>query len=149
MQPTEIVEAADRMSRKRAIVVAVAAAAFLAIQVVLRPFFAGGADPANHTQINLWAINAIVLLLGLATGGGLLNRRALRTLVNDEVARANRQTAVAAGYWVAMAMAMGLYLLHLARDLTGREAVYIIVTSSLVVALFAFAWLEYRAHRDA
>jgi hypothetical protein len=33
--------------------------------------------------------------------------------------------------------------------LTARTAVYVIVSSGIVVALLAFSGLEYRAHRDA
>jgi hypothetical protein len=149
MEPRQAVEIADRMSRKRAVVVAAAAAAFLAVQVVARPFFVAAPDAASPTQVNFWALNALVLLLALATGGGLLNRRQLRVLVNDEISRAHRRSAIIAGYWVAMAAAMGLYVLQGYHAFTGREVVYIIVSSSLLVALFAFSYLEYRAHGDA
>lgn len=149
MQSRTPVEIADRVSRKRAVGVAAAAIAFLIIQLIARPFFIGGPDAPNHLQKNLWAVNAVVLLLLLATGGGLLNRRQIRALVNDEVSRINYKKAVVAGFWVAMTTAMGLYLFPSFASLTVREAVYVIVTSSVVVALLAFSWLEYRALRDA
>ncbi|GJM44812.1 MAG: hypothetical protein DHS20C21_16540 [Gemmatimonadota bacterium] len=149
MEPRLAVDVADRMSRKRAAVLALAAAAFLAVQVVARPFFVGGPESDHHVQINFWALNALALLLVLATGGGLLNRRQLRALVNDEISRANRQTAIAAGYWVAMGAAMILYVLQGSYPLTGREAAYLIVSASVLVALFLFSYLEFRAHRDA
>jgi hypothetical protein len=44
---------------------------------------------------------------------------------------------------------MGLYILPSAGRFTVREAIYLIVTSSIVVALFTFSYLEYRAHRNA
>jgi hypothetical protein len=109
----------------------------------------GGLDRAPGARTDLWAVNAVLLLAVLATGGFLLNRRSVRELVNDEVARANYRTAVAAGYWVAMVTAMGLFLLPSSRGLAAREAVYVIVSSSVVVALLAFSYLEHRAHRDA
>jgi membrane protease YdiL (CAAX protease family) len=137
------------MSRKRAIVVALAAAAFLAIQLVARPFFVDGAEASRQARINLWALNAVVLLLALATGGGLFNRRQLRALVNDDISRIHRQTATVVGYWVAMAAAMGLYALQSHLQLSACEALYLVVSSSLVAALFVFSSLEYRAHRDA
>jgi membrane protease YdiL (CAAX protease family) len=149
MEPSLAVEIADRMSRKRAVLAAVAAAAFLAVQVIARPFFVAGLDAARHTRIDFWALNALALLLVLATGGGLLNRRQLRALVNDEISRAHRHTAIVMGYWVAMAAAMTLFMFQSHFPFTGGEVVYIIVSSSLVVALLAFSYLEYRAHRDA
>jgi hypothetical protein len=150
MQAKTPVEIADQYSRKRAVGVAVATAVFVAVQMGARPFFASGPDTATlATPHVMWAINAVALLLLLATGGGLLNSRRIRSLVNDEVARGNYRTAVVAGYWVAMATAMGLYVLPIFDSFGNREAVFVIVTPSIAVALLSFAWLEYRAHRDA
>jgi len=142
------VELADHVSRKRAVLVAVAAIVFLA-HAVLRPLLGGGLDAAQGARTDLWAINALLLLAVLATGGFLFNRRRVRALVNDEVSRAHYRTAVAAGYWVAMATAMAVFLLPPSRGLAARAAVYVIVSASLVVALLVFSWLEHRAHRDA
>lgn len=144
------VEIADRYSRKRAVIVAVGALAFLAIHVALGPFFADGLGTARHATVGtMWAVNAIVLLAVLATGGGLLNSAQIRSLVNDEVSQSNYKTSVVAAYWVAMTAAMGLYIVPRFQAITARDAVYVIVTSSLGVALLTFSYLEYRAHRDA
>ena len=149
MQSRTPVEIADRVSRRRARGVAAAAIVFLIVQVVARPFFVAEPVSAHRTKLDMWAINAAALLLLLATGGGLMYSRRIRSLVNDEVSRSNYRTAVAAGYWVAMVTAMGLYVLASFRSFTGREAVYVIVTASVAVPLLAFSYLEYRAHRDA
>jgi hypothetical protein len=149
MSSKSMVEIADRMSRRRAIVVAVAAVWFLGVQWISRPFFREAAGTADGARIDWWAVNAVVLLLGLATGGGLLNRRQLRALVNDEVSRSHYRTAVIVGYWIAMVVAMALYAVPGFRDLSGRETVYLIVTPSISLALLAFSFLEIRAHRDA
>ena len=149
MHPESAVEIADRYSRKRAVGVAAAAAIFLAIQAIARPVFVGGPDSARHVSAGMWALNAAVLLALLATGGGLANRSQIRVLVNDEVSRSHYTRSVVAGFWVAMTTAMGLYLLSSFQSVTGREAVYLIVTVSIVVALFVFSFLEHRAHRDA
>ena len=145
MEPRTSVDIADRVSRKRAVVVAVAALAFVAIHIGLRPFFYVG----GGGSIDWWAVNAILLLAGLATGGGLLNARSIRALVNDDVSRDHYKTAVIIGYWLAMVVAMGLYLWPGLRGATAREAVFIIVTPSVALALLAFSFLELRAHRDA
>jgi hypothetical protein len=148
MQSRTPVEIADRISRRRAFGVAAAAFVFLVVQIVVHPFFSG-AETGRRARTDVWAINAVVLLLLLATGGGLLNRREIRALVNDEVSRNHYKTAVVAGFWVAMTTAMGLYVLPPFRELTARGTVYVIVTASISVALLVFAYLEYRAHRDA
>jgi hypothetical protein len=141
------VEIADEVSRKRSIIFAVAAAAFLLIQVVARPYFLHAGAQVTGVQRTMWAVNAAVLLLCLGTGGGLLNNSQIRMLVNDEVSRGNYRQAVTAGFWVAMIAGLGLYVVD-AAGLGAREAVYVIVTAGVSVSCLAFAWLEHRAHRD-
>jgi hypothetical protein len=148
MQSSTPVDIADRMSRRRAVGVAIAAVIFLGIQFITRPFFVSGPNSPPTAKIDMWAINAIVLLLLLATGGGLLNSRKIQALINDEVSRANYRTSVIAGFWVAMTAAMSLYVVPMFAAFSGREAIYLIVTATLGVALLTFSWLEHRAHRD-
>ena len=143
------VEIADKVSRKRAFAVAIAAGVFLMIQIVTRPVFNSEPDTAHLSRLIMWALNAAALLLLLYTGGGLMQKREIRALVNDEITRANSRSAVSVGYWIAMSIAMGLYALAGYRNLTAREAIYLIVTPSVGIALLAFSWLELRAHRDA
>ena len=146
MQSESTIDIADRVSRRRALGVGVAALAFLLIQLVARPFFP--ASGPSTTRIDMWALNAVVLLLLLATGGGLFNRTQLRVLVNDEVSRLHYTSSVLGGFWTAMTLAMLLYLLPAFGGFSGREAIYLIVTASVIVSLVTFSWLELRAHRD-
>ena len=149
MRTTHDVEAADRMSRRRAIVVGVAAIAFIAFQFVDNPFFFVADLGTQQAVIRrvLWAAYTGTLLLGLATGGGLLNRR-VRALVDDEVSRGNYRTASTAGFWIAMAIGMAIYL-YAGYDLyTGQQAIYLIVTPAVAAALLVFAFLEMRALRS-
>jgi hypothetical protein len=139
------VEAADRLSRKRAWVVAVAALAFVVVQLIVRPF---PNAPQRSTEVWTWTANAAALLLMLAVGGGWLSRRAVRELANDEVYRSHNRRAVSVGYWVAMAVAMGVWLLAGDRSMSARQAIYLVVTPSVAVALLTLSYLEHRAHRD-
>jgi cation transport ATPase len=143
MQSKSPVELADQASRKRAIAVAIAAAVFLMIQFVTRPL------PGSNPRLIMWAVNAAALLPLLFTGGGLIQKREIRALMNDDVSRANYKSAVGIGYWTAMIVAMGLYAFVGDSGVTAREAIYFIVTPSVGFALLAFSWLELRAHRDA
>lgn len=145
MNQTPAVDTADTYSRKRAALLVVAVAAFVVIHGILRPFFYTG----SRDGIDWWAITVAVLLGVLATGGGLLNARQIRALVHDDVSRSHTRTASSIGYWVAMIAAMTVYLVPITRVQTGREAIYVVVTSSLVAALLAFSYLEFRAHADA
>jgi hypothetical protein len=149
MQSRTPVEIADIYSRKRAILVAVAAVVFFVAQVIVRPFADGWPGSPSHSARSLmWALNAILLLALLATGGGILNRREISVLVNDEVSRNNYRTSVVAGFWAAMVSAMGLYFLPSFEKFAAVGAIFVIVTASIVVALLAFSYLELRAHRD-
>jgi len=145
MHSKSSVEIADRMSRRRAVGVAIAAAVFVAVQIA-RPFFLRAGATDTHVQTWMWGVNSIALLLLLATGGGLVHNRHLTALVRDEVSRSHYRSAVAIGYWTAMATAMCLYVLASYRTVTGREAVYFVVSISVAAALFAFSFLELRAH---
>lgn len=147
MQSKSPVELADEVSRKRAIAIAIAAGVFLLIQLVARPVF-NGPDAASSPALVTWAVNAVALLLLLFTGGGLAQKREIRALVNDEVSRSNYKSAVNIGFWLAMTIAMAMYIFAGDPVRTAREAVYLIVTPSVGVALLAFSWLEIRAHRD-
>ena len=145
MSPENIVELADRMSRKRAVIFAVAGAYFVILYGVIRPLVF---SIAPGKLVYAWPINALVLLGALATGGGIANRRQLRILINDEVSRNNYRQAVVSAFWVAMGLSMALYLWPAAAVHSAREATYVVVTASLGVALLAFSYLEFRAHRD-
>jgi hypothetical protein len=149
MQTESNVEIAHTLSRKRAWVVAAAAVMFLVAQAVNLPT----AEPRPEMQglkFDFWALNATLLLIGLA-GGAVpwMKNRQIRALMNDEVTRSHMRSAMAVGFWTAMATAMGLYWLPAARRLDGHAAVYVIVTASVAVALLAFSWMEHRALRDA
>ena len=145
MQSSSLVDVADRKSRKRAWVAGAAAAVFL-LNVVLRPTLTG--DIASHTGVDWWAVNAIIVLLVLATGGGVFLKRDIRDLMNDEISKMHLRTSLIIGYWVAMTTALGIYLLPRFRDLPARLAVYGIVSASAGLALLAFSVFEIRSHRD-
>ena len=149
MQSESPVEIADRLSRRRAIGVAIAAIAFLAVQVIAPPFFFSESASGSPLRATFWAANAVVLFLLLATRGGLIYGQRVRSLVNDDVTRGNHRSAVTVGYWVAMAVALGVFAAAGRTAFTAREAVYLIVTPSIAAALLFFSWLERRALRDA
>src|SRR5215210_1421616 len=150
MQPQAAVEIADRNSRARAYGMAPAGIVFLLNHVILRSYIGMGPETAEYlTRRVMWVINVLVLLVGLATGGGLLNNRQIRALVNDEVSQSNYRTGVILGFWVAMVAALALYVFPAVQRFTGSDAVYTVVTYGVSVAVLKFAYLEFRAHRDA
>jgi hypothetical protein len=149
MKTQSPVEIADHLSHRRPIGIAIATAAFLLVQLVAPPFFAGATETMSAPRATFWAVNAVILLALLATRGGLIYRRRVRALVNDEITRNNHRTALVAGYWVAMTVAMGVFVAAGLDRLSAREAVYLVVTPSVAAALFLFSYLERRALLDA
>ena len=150
MQSQDAVEIADRNSRGRAIVMAAAGIIFLVLHVIFRSQIGIGPETAGHlTRRVMWFVNVVVLLLSLSTGGGILNNRQIRALVNDEVSQSNYKTSLVLGFWVAMVTALALYAFPALQTYTGPDSIYTIVTYSVVVAVLKFAYLEFRAHRDA
>ena len=105
--------------------------------------------PVDHLKIGAWLVLSIVLLAGLATGGAWFRPRAIRQLLNDESTRAHRQTGYVYGFWAAMGVALGTYVVNLFEPVSGRDAVHLIVTAGIATALLNFGMLERRALRDA
>jgi len=73
----------------------------------------------------------------------------VRALLNDETTREHRRTGFVNGFWAACLTAIGVYVVDMFEPLSGRDAVHIILTVAIAVALLTFARLERRAHRDA
>ena len=140
------VEFADALSRRRAIGTAAAVLVFLGIQTVARPVFRDVGYGVGEPRAYMWALNAALLLILILPVGGFIFGRRVRQLVNDEVSRSNARAAASAAFWVAMIIALGTYALPVSSGWSAREAIYLIVTPAVGVALLAFAWLESRAH---
>jgi protein-S-isoprenylcysteine O-methyltransferase Ste14 len=148
MSPKSLVELADRKSRLRATLFAAATLCFLAVQILTHPPFAG--DAYTHGwRMYAWAFNVALLLLCLGGGGGYMNSRALRALIQDEVARRNNRTACTVGFWIAAVASLALYTIPKFQAFTGQQVAWIVVTLSSSAALLSFSWLELRAHSDA
>jgi hypothetical protein len=141
------VEAADRLSRRRALVIVAAVAGFLGEQTFARPYFAS--DSSDHLmKLFMWGSTAGLLLVVLATGGCLFRRKSVRSLMNDEVTDGHKRSSFISGFWVAMATAVVLFVLPGSDRVNAPEAMYVVVTASVSAALLVFAYLENRALRD-
>src|SRR4028118_2025027 len=104
------IEHADRLSRRRARMLPVLAVIFLTQQA---SFFTSriedGERLVDHVKIGAWLVLSVVLLLMLLTGGAWIQRRAVRTLLNDEVSLAHRTAAMRVGFIAAMFGGIFLY----------------------------------------
>ena len=144
---TSNVETVDRLSRRRARVLLASGILFVGWQVNYFAVEGNLGRTVDHVKISAWLVWAVALLVVLATGGGLMRRRALRTLMDDDVTQAHRRTSFAAGFWASVAAAIGVYIAAMFENISGREASHLIITAAVGTALIAFAWLERRALR--
>jgi uncharacterized protein YjeT (DUF2065 family) len=142
------IEAADRLSRRRARMLPLLAVIFLAQQV---SYFAEpdvGMRAVDHVKIAAWLLLSIVLLLVLATGGFWFRPKRVRALMDDDVTRANRAEAFRIGFLAMMIGAILLYFLSLFEPMSGREAIHVLTTIGIATALLRFGYLERRDLRE-
>jgi hypothetical protein len=142
------VEKAERLSRKRARMLPFLAIIYLSQQASFFTDDALEGRAVDNVKISAWLILSLVLLLALATGGGWIQSKEIRALMNDENTQANRATAMATGFVFAVLGGVLLYFLNQFEAITAREAIHVILSLGLGAALVRFGMLERRAHRD-
>jgi hypothetical protein len=145
MPTTADFDAAERVSRRRARLLPLLGIVFIAGQPL---YFANQGVEASQLKTLTWLVWAVLLLAALAFAGGHLGRREVRALVEDEVTRANRLRAYAAGFWAGSLATIALYGFSLFDTVKGREALHIVLTASIAAALIRFGALERRALTD-
>jgi len=142
-------ETADRLVQSRARMMPALAMMFVAQQA---SYFTGtrmdeGKRLVNYVAIGGWLALSIVLLAGLAGFVGFRSAP-VRALANDESTRANRAEGFRFGFMATMIAALMLYLISLFEPIGGREAIHILMTAGIAVALLRFGMLERRALKD-
>ena len=145
---TSDIDAADRLSRRRARMLPALAAIFIAQQIAYFAEPDSAARLVDHVKIGAWLLLSVVLVLALATGGFWFKPKPVRTLMDDEVTRANRADAFRIGFLATMAAAILLYLLILFEPISGREAIHLLTTVGIATALLRFGLLERRSLGD-
>jgi fucose 4-O-acetylase-like acetyltransferase len=139
-------ETADRLNRRRARMLPV-----LALFVVIQQaaFYSSGdrLRTVDLVRNGGWIVLVAVILAGLVTGGFWFRSRAVRDLMNDEVTRANRASAMTWGFTMAIVAAIVLFAIEsfTPDGASSREVIHIIASAGLVTALLRFGFLERRA----
>ena len=149
--PMSVAEKADYLSTRRARMLPALAVIFLSQQAT---FFSTVSSPAPHSaygaKISAWLALSIILLFALSTKGFWFERKEVRDLLDDENTRANRNEGMRWGFLFSMAAAIAVYALSLFDEtVTARDAVHIVMTAGIAVALIRWGMLERRALRDA
>ena len=143
-------ERIEHLQRRRTRLMFVQALIFLIWQTTYfaTPHIAPAPHDGNHVKIAAYVVWAILLLLFIGTGGGYLQSRAVRAVLNDESTVEHRRTAMVRGYWVSMLAAIGCYLISLFEPMTAGEVIHAVLTCGVAAALLSFAVLERRAQPD-
>lgn len=135
------IERAERLSRGRAAVMALAAVV-LVVNLVLQygnPAYVS-ADPRGAS----WLLVIGLWLFILWNGGGLRLKGNMRALLNDELSLQNRARALSAGFYVAVLGALVLYALEWWIPIGAGDALKLVSAGALAAALLRYAWLEWR-----
>jgi hypothetical protein len=135
---------ADRLVIKRARIAQTLGVLFIAVMITT-PHDDHLLDRPQALHLAAWCVWAVILLLFLASGGGLLRNRQVRGLMNDETTREHRLRALAVGFWTAVGTALFLYGLSFIGPMSVGEATRMIVTLSIGFAMMYFGWLEKKA----
>ncbi len=134
------IEGAERASRGRAILMAIAGAILLAnaaLQVGDPDYVEPGVRGASWiVLIGLWGFL-------LANGGGLRLRGRMRELLNDELSLRNRARAVAAGFYAMLAAGTAVYVALWRVEIAAGDAIKLVTAAGLATALLVYAWLEW------
>ena len=141
-------ETIERLQRRRTRLAFIQGAFFLIWQA---NFFAMDEDSGrlvDHVKVSAYIVWSIDLLAFNGTGGGWIQRRAVRAILNDESTIAHRRQSTTWGFWAAIGGALGSYVVSLFEPVTAREAIHLVLSLGIVTALLNFAFLERRAQRE-
>jgi hypothetical protein len=142
-----IVETADRHSRKRAVLVTGCALLFGVLSGCFWNEYVG--QDSSPVLFVMWLLFAAIAVLLLLTGGGLFKDRRVRNVMNDELSLAHRRSGIGAGFFVAMIAGVTLLAVSGAPGLSGRLVAFAIVSSALTTALGTWGVLELRSMRES
>ena len=135
------VERAERASRGRAAVMALAAIVFM-INAVIDFGHPAYSQPGWRGAI--WPIIVLAWLLLIASGGGLRVGRKLRELMNDELSLQNRARALAVGFYATNLAAVAVSYASWRVPMMIGDALQLVTGIGVSAALLVYAWLEWR-----
>jgi hypothetical protein len=143
MTDPTVINTADQLGRKRARMLPIIAVFFLTQQTA---FFANppGERAVDHVRIGAWVMMTAVILLALHGGGSWFRSREVRAMLDDEPTRANRASAMHWGFMATVIAGMAIYAVLGVAPMTAREAIHLVVSAGIVVALTRFGFLERR-----
>jgi hypothetical protein len=134
------VERAERASRGRAAVMAVAAIVFMINAII---DFGHPAYSEPGWRGGIWPLVVLAWLLIVASGGGLRMGSRMRALINDELSRHNRARAMAVGFYATNLAAVAVYYASWRVPMMIGDALQLVTGIGVSAALLVYAWLEW------
>ena len=141
MDNTNRIAAAERASRGRAALMAIAAVV-LVINASLQ--FDDGAYSGPGVRSASWIVLIVLWMVILATGGALARGRAMKLLIDDELSLRNRARALSLGFYVTIAAALLVYAAGWFTAIGPQDALRLVTAAGVSGALARYAWLETR-----
>ena len=135
---------ADRLARRRARMMPVLALFFM-IQPTSYFSHPLTGRPIDQFRLCVWMLMGLLIILVISTGGFWFRKPEVRAMIDDAVSRANRASAMNLAFVSSMLIAILLYGLQGALELTAAQSIQLIVTVGLVTVLLRFSILERRA----
>ena len=134
------IERAERASRGRAAIMALAAIVYL-IKAIIDFGHPAYSQPGWRGAI--WPVIIVAWLLLVASGGGLRVGLKLRELMNDELSLHNRARATAAGFYATNIAAVGVYYASWRVPMMAGDMLQLVTGIGVSTALLVYAWLEW------
>jgi len=141
-------ERADALSARRARMLPVLTIIYFS---QLATYFSAvdGHRTVDHVKIGAWMVLTVVLLLALTTRGFWFQSKRVRDMVDDEGTRANRMESIRTGFIAANLTAIFIYFSSQFEPITAREAIQLVISIGIGLALLRFGLLERQASKDA
>ncbi|HMJ93440.1 MAG TPA: hypothetical protein VK472_05020 [Allosphingosinicella sp.] len=134
------VERAERASRGRAAIMAIAAVVFI-INAVIE--FGHPAYSLPGVRGAIWPLIVLAWLAIVANGGGFRMRRQLCDVMNDELSLHNRARATAIGFYATNIAAVAVYYASWQVPMMIGDALQLVTGIGVSTALLVYAWLEW------
>jgi hypothetical protein len=144
---------AERLQHRRTRIIWAQGIFFLIMQTSYyttnMPSFDAPLRLVDQIRLSAFAVWAVALIFLLSVSGGVFRGKAVRALMDDELTRAHRASALTWGYYAAMAFAIVLYMVSQYVRISAPEAIHLIVSAGVFVPMVRFVILERRAERAA
>jgi hypothetical protein len=147
MQNEDLQQLSSRIERRTDRILMASGAMFLIWQIAYFIVFDRRGLPLRNVDI-VGSIGFIAwagaLLMLLATGGGAFRRKAVREILDDELARSQRARAYQNAFWAVILVALSGYIAAHFTAITARSLAHMSLSAGVLVSVMTLAYLRRR-----